>query len=101
MIDGKHLFNKPVKNDLLTYDKIRKIATGQSNDYTTGSLLDYPYSKEYHKLIAIDLTKEQDLGADPKSIPQINFTRNLDRAGNTQLYKMLNINIKWLNITLM
>ena len=42
MIDGKHFFYQPIKNDLKTYDNIRKIATGQDDDYTTGCLLDYP-----------------------------------------------------------
>ena len=37
-------------------------------------------------MIAIDLSKQQALDADPKAIQQINFTANLDRAGNTRLY---------------
>ena len=40
--------------DLKTYDNIRKIATSQGDDYTTGNLLDYPCFKNYYKLIAID-----------------------------------------------
>ena len=36
IIDGKNLFDQPVKNDKLTYENIRKIATGQGDDYTTG-----------------------------------------------------------------
>ena len=43
MIDGKNLFDKPLRNDLKTYDNIRKIATGQGNDDTTGYLLNCPY----------------------------------------------------------
>ena len=54
MIDGKFFFHQPIKNDLKTKDNIRKITTGQSDDYTTGCLLDYPYFKKYCKLIAID-----------------------------------------------
>ena len=37
----KKLLNQPIKNDLRKYDNIRKIATGQGNDYTTGYLVDY------------------------------------------------------------
>ena len=37
-------------------------------------------------MIAVDLSKQQVLHADPKAIQQINFTANLDRAGNTRLY---------------
>ena len=43
MIDGINFFDQPIKNDLKTYDNIRKIATGQDYDCTTGCLLDYPY----------------------------------------------------------
>ena len=41
MIDGKNFFDQPVSNDKITYENIRKIATGQGDDYTTGCLLDY------------------------------------------------------------
>ena len=57
--------------------------------YTTGCLLDYPYLKDYYKMIAIDLSKQQPLDADPRAIQKINFTANLDRAGNTRLYFIL------------
>ena len=85
MIDGKNFFDQPIKNDKITYENIRKIATGQGDDYTTGCLLDYAYFKNYYKMIAIDLSKEQALDADPRAIQQINFTANLDRPGNTRI----------------
>ena len=75
--DRSNFFDKPIRNDLRTYDNIRKVVTGQGDDYTTGCLLDYPYFKKYCKLIAIDLSKQQKLDADPKVIQQINFTENL------------------------
>ena len=37
-------------------------------------------------MIAVDLSKQKALDADPKAIQQINFTANLYRAGNTRLY---------------
>ena len=37
-------------------------------------------------MIAIDLSKQQVLDANPKAIQQINFTTNVDRAGNTRFY---------------
>ena len=40
-------------------------------------------------MIAIDLSKQQELDTDPKAIQQINFTANLDRAGNTRIYLIL------------
>ena len=78
MIDGKNVFDQPVKNDKVTYENIRKITIGQGDDYTTGCLLDYTYFKKYYKMIAIDLSKQQALHADPRVIQQINFTANLD-----------------------
>ena len=67
MIDGKNYFDQPINNDFKTYENIRKIATGQEDDYTTTCLLDYPYFKESYKMIAIDLSKQQVLDADPKA----------------------------------
>ena len=89
MIDGKNFFDQPVKNDKVTYDNIRKIATGQGDDYTTGCLLDYIYLKKYYKMIAIDLSKQQALDSDPKAIQHINFTADLDRVENTRIYFIL------------
>ena len=86
MFDGKIFFDQPVNSDLKTYENIRKVATGQGDDYTTGCLLDYTYFKKYYKMIAIDLSKQQALDADPRAIQQINFTANLDRAGNTTMF---------------
>ena len=89
MIDGKKVFDQPVKYDQVTYENIRKLATGQGDDYTTGCLLDYIYFKNYYKMIAIHLSKQQALDADPKAIQQINFTASLDRANNTRFYFIL------------
>ena len=86
MIDGKNFFDQPGKNDKITYENIRNIATGQGDDYTTGCLLDYTYFKDYYKMIVVNLSKQQALDVDPKSIQQINFTANLDRAGNTRIF---------------
>ena len=54
------------KNDLKTYNNIRNTAIGQGNDCTTRWLLGYPYFEKYYKLIAINLSKQQKLDADPK-----------------------------------
>ena len=73
MINGENFFDQPIK-----YDNIRKIATGQGDDYTTGCLLNYPYFANTYKMIAVDLSKQQELDADLRAIQQINFTANLD-----------------------
>ena len=82
IINGENIFDQPVKNNKVTYENIRKICTGSGDDYTTGSLLDYRYCKDSYKMIAVDLSKQKALDADPRPIQQINFTANLDRAGN-------------------
>ena len=86
MIDGKASFYQPVQNDKVRYENIRKVATGRRDDYATGCLLDYIYFKNYYKMIAVSLSKQQVLDANPKTIKQINFATNLDRAGNTRPY---------------
>ena len=78
IIDRQNLFEQPVKNDLRTFDNIRKIAVGRGDDYTTSCLLDYNYFKDYYKMIAIDLSKQEALEPVPKTIQQINFTGNLN-----------------------
>ena len=45
--------------------------------------------KKYYKMIATDLSKQQAFDADSKAIQEINFTANLDRAGNTRIYFIL------------
>ena len=89
MINGENFFDQPIKNNKVTYENIRKIATGQGDDYTTGCLLDYPYFTDTYKMIAVDLSKQQALDADPRAIQQINFTANLDRDGNARVYFIL------------
>ena len=89
VINSENFFNEQIKKKKITYDNIRKIATGQGDDYTTGCLLDYPYFKDTYKMIAVDLSKQQALDAGPRAIQQINFTANLDRAGNARVYFIL------------
>ena len=81
----KTFFDQPVNNNEVTYENITKIATGQGDGYTTGCLLDYICFKNYYKMIAVDLSKQQALDVDLKEIQRINFTANLDRAGNTRI----------------
>ena len=89
MINGEKCFDQPIKNNNVTYEKIKEIATGQGDDYTTSCLLDYPYFMDTYKMIGVDLSKQQALGSDPRAIQQINFTANLDRDRNTRIYFIL------------
>ena len=76
------LFQSTSKNNLRTGYNVRKIATGQGDNYTTSSLLDYNCFDKYYKMITIELSKQLTLNADPKATQQISFTGNLARDGN-------------------
>ena len=78
MIDGGNFFDQSINSMNKTYENIRKIATGKGDDYTTGCFLDYTYFKENYKMISIDLSRQNELDADPRAIQQINFTFNLE-----------------------
>ena len=68
MIDGRNFFDQPINSMNKTYETIRKIATDKGDDYTTGCLLDYHYFKENYKMIAIDLSRQNELDADPRAL---------------------------------
>ena len=89
MINDENFFDQPIKNNKVTNENIRKIATGKGDHYTNGFLLDYSHFLDTYKMIAVDLSKQQALDADPRAIQQINFTANLDRARNTKVYFIL------------
>ena len=92
MINGRNFFDQLIKNDLKTYNNIKQIATGQGDDYPTGCLFElfgllvYSYFKKYYKLVAIDLSEQQKLDADPKVLQQINFIGNLSRAQGAKMF---------------
>ena len=68
MISGQNFSDQPIKDNEVTYENIRKIATGHKDDYTTDFLLDYPYFINSYKMIAEDLSKQQALDADPRAV---------------------------------
>ena len=68
MIEGKNFFDQLINNNFKTYENIRKIVASKGDDYTTGQLLHYSYFNKNYKMIAIDLSKEQALDADPRAI---------------------------------
>ena len=73
-IDGRNFYDQSINDSIKQYDKIRKISTGQGDDYTTGCLLNFAYFEKNYRLIAADLSKRKALDADPKAIQQIIFT---------------------------
>ena len=47
LIDGKNFYDQAINDMIKQYDEIRKIETGQRDNYTTGCLLDYQYFKDH------------------------------------------------------
>ena len=60
---------------------------GKGEDYSTGSLLDYNYFTKLYKLVAVDLSKQKELDADPRAIQQIEFKYTLEI--NSTIYWVL------------
>ena len=73
LIDGRNFYDQPINDKIRQYDEIRKVATRKGDNYATGCLLDYKYFKNFYKLVAIDLSKQKELDADPRAIQQIEF----------------------------
>ena len=72
-IDGRNFYDQPINDLIKQHSEIRKTATGQGDDYTTGCLLDYQYFKVHYNLIEVDLSKQKELDADSRAIQQIQF----------------------------
>ena len=79
-IDGRNFYDQAIHDSIKQYDKIRKISTGQGDDYTTGCLLDFAYFEKNYRLIAADLSKQKALDADSRAIQQIIFTGKATNA---------------------
>ena len=60
LVDGRNYYDQPINDMIKQYDEIRRIATGQGDDYTTGCLLNYQYFKDHYNLIAIDLSSQKE-----------------------------------------
>ena len=82
IINGKNFFDQEIDSDIKRYEEIRKLTTGQSEDYTTVCILDYDYIKNHYILIATDLYRQKELDADPKAIQQIEFVGKLKRRND-------------------
>ena len=73
LTDGRSFHDQPINDLIEQYDEIRRVSSGQGDDYTTGCLLDYAYFKDNYRLIAVDLGKQRALDSDPRAIQQIVF----------------------------
>ena len=73
-IDGRNFYDQPINDSINQYDEVRKVSTGQGDDYTTGSLLNFAYFEKKYRLMAADLIKQKALDADSRAIQQMNFS---------------------------
>ena len=73
IIDGRNFYDNPMESDIEKYREFKKVMIGKGEDYTTGSLLDYNYFDKHYKLVAVDLSKQKKLDADPRAIQKIEF----------------------------
>ena len=86
-IDGRNIYDNPIESDIEKYRELKKAMIGKGEDYTIGSLLDYNYFKKHYKLVAVDLSKQKELDADPRAIQQIEFKYMLET--NSTIYWVL------------
>ena len=87
IIDGRNVYDNPIESDIEKYRELKKVMIGKGEGYTTGSLLDFNYFDKYYKLVAVDLSKQKELDADPRAIQQIEFKYMLET--NSTIYWVL------------
>ena len=87
IIDGRNFYDNPIESDIQKYRELKKVMIGKEEDYTTGSLLDYNYFDIHYKLVAVDLSKQKELDADPRAIQEFEFKYML--GTNSTIYWVL------------
>ena len=85
IIDGRN--DNPIESDIEKYRGLKNVIIGKGEDYTTGSLVDFNYFDKHYKLVAVDLSKQKELDADPRAIQQIEFKYML--GTNSTIYWVL------------
>ena len=65
--------HQPINDSIKQNDEVRKVSTGQVDDYTIGCLLDFAYFNKNDRLIAADISKQKALDAGSRAIKQIIF----------------------------
>ena len=73
IIDERNFYDNPIESDIEKYRELIKVMIGKGEDYTTGSLFDFNYFDKHYKLVAVNLSKQKELDADPRAIQQIEF----------------------------
>ena len=73
MTDGRNCYDQAIDHLIKHYDEVRKVSTGQIDEYNTGSLLDYACFKDNYRLISVDLSKQKAFDADLRAIQLVVF----------------------------
>ena len=81
-LECRNSYDQPIHDSIRKYDEIRKIATGKGGNYATGCLLHYDCFKKNYQSIAINLSKQRELAADPRAIQKIEFIEMLKTRSN-------------------
>ena len=82
LVDRRNFYDQPINDPVKKYDEIRKITIGKGDNYATRCLLSYDYFKDNYELIAVDLSKQRELDADPRAIQQLEFIGMLKTRSN-------------------
>ena len=80
-------YDNPSESDIKKYRESKKVMIGKEEDNTTGSLFGFNYFDKHYKLVAVDLSKQKELDADPRAIQQIEFKYML--RTNSTIYWVL------------
>ena len=86
-IDGRNFYDQSVNDSIKQYDEVKKVSTGQGDDYATGCLMDFAYFEKNYRLISAYLSKQKALDANPRAIQQIIFTGKASE--NVMVYYIL------------
>ena len=87
IIDGRNFYDNPIESDIEKYRELKKVMIGKGEDYNRGSLLDFNYFDKHYPLVAVDLSKQKELDADPRAIQQTEFKYML--RTNSTIYWVL------------
>ena len=87
VIDGRNFYDNPIERDIEKYKELKKVMIGKGKDNTTGYFFDFNYFDKHYKLVAVDLSKQKELDADPRVIQQTEFKYML--GTNSTIYWVL------------
>ena len=87
IIDGRNFYDNPIESDIKKYRELTKVMIGKGEDFATRYLFDFNCFNKHYKLVAVDLSKQKELHADPRSIQQIEFKYML--GTNSTIYWVL------------